>query len=196
MIFSFRIFKADKFPKIRVDFTFLLLIALLFLLRDRKNVRDILLVCGLHEWGHLAAMAVFGVRLRAVHLSGFGIRMITKKSGTEPLLKSIVILLSGPAVNLLLFLLMGRKVPETAMLSLGACLYNLLPFSQLDGGAVLELLISGSVHEYALRMALRLLRMALFALSAVLVYCYGCGLLPLPGAIFALCFSERQSHSP
>ncbi len=164
--------------------------ALLFLLRDKRTVGDILLVCGLHEWGHLAVMAVCGARIRAIHLSGFGIRIIPRKSGTEPLLQSIAILLAGPMVNILLFVLMREKMPEMAMISLGTGIYNLLPFVQLDGGAILEMLILGSVHEYGLRMALRLLRMALFAFSAVLVYSYGLEFLPLSAAILQCVINE------
>ena len=81
-------------------------------------------------------------------------------------------------------------MPEMAMISLGTGIYNLLPFVQLDGGAILEMLILGSVHEYGLRMALRLLRMALFAFSAVLVYSYGLEFLPLSAAILQCVINE------
>ena len=61
----------------------------------------------------------------------------------------------------------------------------------VDGGAVLELLILGSKCERELRTSLKLLRMALFALSAVLVYIYGYEYLPLSAALLLLCLHEK-----
>ena len=172
---------------IRADFSFCLLIALLFLLRDSHTALSIIIVCGAHEWGHLSFMALLRAKIREIRLSGFGIRIVTAKNGAEPLLKSLAILLAGSAVNFLLFALLREKSPDTAMLSLAAGVYNLLPYSQLDGGAVLELFILGSRYERELRIALRLLRMALFALSAVLVYIYGYEYAPLSAALLLLC---------
>lgn len=153
--------------------------ALLFLLRDSRCVLNVIVVCGMHEWGHLAAMAVLGVQIMEIRFSGTGIRIITRKSGTEPLLKSIVVLLAGAAVNIAMFIILREKMPDTALMSLGAGIYNLLPYSQLDGGAVLEMLILGNIHERRLRTALKLLRIALIAVSAVMVCVYGFDAVPL-----------------
>ena len=133
----------------------------------------------MHEWGHLAAMAVLGVQIREIRFSGTGIRIITRKSGTEPLLKSLVVLLAGAAVNIAMFIILREKMPDTALMSLGAGIYNLLPYSQLDGGAVLEMLILGNIHERRLRTALKLLRIALIVVSAVMVCIYGLDAVPL-----------------
>ena len=102
--------------------------------------------------------------------------------------------MSGPAVNIILYFLLREKVPDTAYLSLGAGLYNLLPYSQLDGGAVLEVLILGSGHEYTYRMAVRLLRLALTALSAVMVYCCGSEYLPAFAALLLLYLNDTAQH--
>ncbi|MBO5572363.1 MAG: hypothetical protein J5926_06610 [Ruminococcus sp.] len=194
MILSFHTSIADELPKVKADFSFFLLMAMLFLMRDVRTASGIVIVCGLHELGHLAVMAVFRAKVRSIHFSGTGIRITAEKSGTEPLLQSVLILLSGPAVNIILYFLLREKVPDTAYLSLGAGLYNLLPYSQLDGGAVLEVLILGSGHEYAYRMAVRLIRLALTALSAVMVYCCGSEYLPAFAALLLLYLNDAAQH--
>ncbi len=141
--------------------------------RDKRFVMNIITVCGLHESGHFAAMQLCGVRVREIRFSGTGIRIITRKSGAEPLVKSLFVLLSGPAVNILMYMLLKERLPDTALMSLGAGIYNLLPYSCLDGGAVLELLILGNIHERRLRLILKTARGVLVFISAVFLYIYG-----------------------
>ena len=162
------------------------------MLRDERAVLNAAVVCGLHEWGHLAAMAVFGKRIKKVRLSGFGICISTKKNPAEPLHESLAVLLAGPAVNILFYFLLRESAPDTALLSLGAGLYNLLPYSQLDGGAVLETLITGRIHERGLRRFLGLLRLALTAASAFLVHIYGMAAVPFFAAILVLDIRELK----
>lgn len=188
MILSFHICKANELPKIKADFSFFLLIALLFLIRDVRSASGIVIVCILHELGHLAAMAMFGTKVKGIRFSGTGIRITAAKNGTEPLLQSVVILLSGPAVNIILYLLLKEKVYDTAVLSLGAGVYNLLPYRQLDGGAMLEHLILGRQHEYVYRAALNAVRLMLAAVSAVLVYLRGAAFIPAFAALVMLYF--------
>ena len=165
---------------------------MLFMLRDGRTVLNAVVVCGLHEWGHLAAMAVLGKHIKAIRLSGFGICITTQKSPAEPLHESLAVLLAGPAVNILLYFLLKERTPDTALLSLGAGLYNLLPYSQLDGGAVIETLILGRIHERELRMALGMLRSALTETSALLVYIYGLAAVPVFAAILVLDIREMK----
>lgn len=169
---SFHTSIADELPKIKADFSFFLMAAMLFQMRDVRTASGIVIVCVLHELSHLAVMAVFGEKVKSIHFSGAGIRITADKSGTEPLLQTVLILLSGPVVNIILYFLLREKMPDTAYLSLGAGLYNLLPYSHLDGGAVLETLITGREHEYAFRTALRLLRIAITAVLAASLYPY------------------------
>lgn len=141
-------------------------------------------------------MALFGHRIREIKLSGFGICITAEKTGTEPVHESLAVLLAGPAVNIVMYLLLAEKVPETAYLSLGAGLYNMLPYSQLDGGAVIETLISGSLHERGFRTALELLRIAITAASAVMVYIYGMEAVPALAALTALYIGgQKQPES-
>lgn len=137
-------------------------------------------------------MALLKKPVREVRLSGCGICITTKKSPAEPLWESLAVLIAGPAVNILLYLLLRDRAADTAMLSLGAGLYNLLPYSQLDGGAMIETLILGRIHERELRRAIGLLRLATVGASAVLVYIYGMEAVPALAAVLVLSIGELK----
>ena len=99
----------------------------------------------LHELGHYIAIACFcskSVRIRG-HTSGFRIR----RSSSLSYLREIVILLSGPTANLLVFLLtlplgdaMDGYLKVLGYVSLVTGLSNLMPIEGYDGyGAICEL---------------------------------------------------------
>lgn len=144
--------------KVRIRFSFLLFNALLFSFRDGEMILSFYAVCLLHELGHIAALRLTGGELRRVELSCFGIRMTAAPAAS--LGRGVIVLLSGPAVNLLLYgaLRLADIGDETALLSLWAGIFNLLPYSFLDGGAVLDLLAEGAVHERQLRIFIAVLR--------------------------------------
>ena len=91
----------------------------------------------LHELGHLAAMGLFHRSVRSVALCGAG-TLFTPAEQYGAYWQDIVVSLSGPAVNLALggiFLSLDRT-SAFGMLHLGLGLFNLLPYANLDGGAV------------------------------------------------------------
>lgn len=73
---------------------------------------------------------------------------------------SAFVLLSGPAVNILLFAFLKAfgATGSFAMVNLAAGLYNLLPFSCLDGGALIDVFITGTIHEREWRKLLSLIK--------------------------------------
>ena len=87
--------------------------------------------CALHEMGHILAACLVGVRIKSVVFSGGGIRMLTDRASVVTNCENVLMLLSGPAVNLFLAaaLSIHGAVGDFAMLNLAAGLYNLLPFS-------------------------------------------------------------------
>lgn len=144
--------------KVRIRFSFLLFNALLFSFRDGVMILSFYAVCLLHELGHIAALRLTGGELRSVEFSCFGIKMTAAPAANIG--RGIIVLLSGPAVNLLLYaaLRLADMGGETALLSLCAGLFNLLPYSFLDGGAVLDLLAEGAACERQLRTFIAILR--------------------------------------
>ena len=61
-------------------------------------------------------------------------------------------------------------VGDFAMLNLAAGLYNLLPFRQLDGGALVDIFITGTVHEREWRGVLLAVRI-IIVLAGAAVFC-------------------------
>ena len=158
--------------KVHIRFSFLLFNALLFLMCDIQHITAFYTVCTLHELGHAAAAVMTGAGVRRIILSGCGVIMET---GTcIRMCDGAAVLVSGPAVNILLWLLLtaaGCSGPLRDM-DLAAGLFNLLPFPGLDGGSLAELFISGRVCEPLLRRLLLILQILTGAgLAAALLFC-------------------------
>ncbi|MCR5016512.1 MAG: site-2 protease family protein [Ruminococcus sp.] len=147
--------------RVRVGFSFLLFNGLLFLFFGGKMIFSFYSVCLLHELGHLATLRLTGGELRRAELSFFGIRMVAAPAADIG--RGAVVLLSGPAANLLLYAVLTALGCGgiTARLSLAAGVFNLLPFSGLDGGALLDMLAEGRPCERQLRTCLTVVRAAL-----------------------------------
>lgn len=79
--------------------------------------------------------------------------------------ESAFVLLSGPAANILLFALLeiSGAAGSFAMVNLATGLYNLLPFSCLDGGALIDVFITGTIHEREWRKLLSLFKILVIA---------------------------------
>ena len=96
----------------------------------------------LHETGHLVTMLFLGCHPSAVCLGVFGMRVEYPQSIRVSYLRSAVISLAGPAVNLLMAGLLfhkGATMHACVQLTLGS--FNLLPIEALDGGQALRCLL-------------------------------------------------------
>ena len=149
--------------KLRIHFSFLLFNALLFMLKDAGMILGFYAVCLLHELGHIAALRLTGGELRLIEFSIFGVKMTAAPAAD--IKKGAAVLLSGPAVNLLMYaaLVLTGNGGRLAALSLAAGTFNLLPFSSLDGGALLDMLAEGSPHERLIQSVLKAVRALLLA---------------------------------
>lgn len=123
-----------------MDFGFPAMIALAFLQSEQDFMRRMLFVSLLHELGHGFVMCLTGAGIREIRLHASGIQMLT---GSRLLStgQAFWIYLSGPLVNLVSACLLWHTQPETAVLHLGMGLFNLLPYSILDGGALLQCIL-------------------------------------------------------
>lgn len=183
MSINFRLFGV----KIRVEFTFLLVLTLMLLPTDSVELWRIGAVCAVHEAGHTAALYLSGGSLSEVILSGFGIRMIPVRNQILSSGRSVLILLAGPAVNLAVFFLDYCTTScsgSFAMLSLCAGLFNLLPYSSLDGGAILEELLGCRKYSAVILNALRLIPPAGCLAASAILDCF----FLLPAAVVTLYF--------
>lgn len=134
--------------KLRIDFSFLVFSALIFLVRDGMTILSFFTVCMIHEIGHCLAICLSGGKIASITLYGTGIIMKPCRSGLFSLKNELFILLSGSAVNITLYLILKNVggLELFSMLNLGAAVFNLMPYSSLDGGAVLRLLGENPRH--------------------------------------------------
>ena len=173
---------------VRIHFSFFVFNALIFLFRSSRLILAFYTVCALHEAGHLAALALCGGRVRAVEISGAGIRIVTRKGGTFPTRSSVFVLLSGPAANIAVYSVMklagcGGIFP---LLNLSAAVYNMLPYYSLDGGAVIACITEGRACERTAALAVKAMGIMMTAISAAAVLRCGITALPLLIASAAL----------
>ncbi|MGN0621148.1 MAG: site-2 protease family protein [Porcipelethomonas sp.] len=97
--------------------------------------------CAVHELGHLFAAVFFDVPIKGITFWAGGIRIISGKS-VRPFRHDISVLLAGPLFNFLgALLLLYSGSCEAAAVNLALGVFNLLPFSELDGGAAVRLAI-------------------------------------------------------
>ncbi len=96
-----------------------------------------------HELGHLCIMKMFGVGIRSVRILPVGISIVREeKLISYP--REILLALSGPMINLVLFFALCRCEGYTAFFAFSNLFYglvNLVPIKGLDGGAALENLL-------------------------------------------------------
>lgn len=155
--------------KIRVKFSFLLFNALLFMFRDPELISAFYIACVSHEIGHIIALKLTGGELKSIELSSSGIKM--SASPCSSIRNGIFVLLSGPAVNLLLYAVLtlcGVK-GLLPLFNLAEGLFNLLPYSMLDGGSVLNLIAEGSVYENSLQTVYRAIRIIVSAIILLIM---------------------------
>ena len=126
-----------KGTAVQIDFWFAAVLTFLLLFFPNGNAALCFVLCVLHEIGHLAAMTVFGSKPRKIQLGFFGMKIVADNKLVSPI-KEIIIAAAGPAVNLMLaVILYFLKRNEAEILSLGLGLFNLMPVSMLDGGHIL-----------------------------------------------------------
>lgn len=106
----------------------------------------------IHELGHVAAAYLFGIRVISIQMLPFGGVAIMDDTSKLTVLREIVIALAGPFQNAVMIasalVLRSFGVGDAAFLdyiiqgNMMIALFNLLPILPLDGGKVIQALIS------------------------------------------------------
>lgn len=115
----------------------------------------LLLAALCHELGHYLALQCFGARVEAVCITAFGAEIRVADRPALSYGRELLAVAAGPAVNILLALLLSwggqwqdkLYVFAGAQLILGA--FNLLPVRPLDGGTMIWLAFSWGIDPFA-----------------------------------------------
>jgi len=145
------------------EFAFFAVAALIFAC-GKSDIYAFAAACLVHELGHIIAVHAFGGRVGEVTFSSTGIRMRTGKSVMLPAICDIVILVAGSFCNLLSFVLV--RTGKFAEFSLILGIFNLMPFSGLDGGCIV--LTIGDIFCQS-RTAVILLKIAAVIITAAMI---------------------------
>lgn len=142
-----------KIMGVSIKVSFLLVAMLtLFSLYDRTGIAYCsILSAAMHECGHLVAALFLRLKVRELCFMPFGIGLRLKqdlslvKTG-----KKLALLFAGSLVNFITFgaiTLVNKGTTLFALTSLVTGVFNLLPVSSLDGGRILNELLSLSFTE-------------------------------------------------
>ncbi|MGE4158682.1 MAG: M50 family metallopeptidase [Planctomycetota bacterium] len=122
------------------------ILMLVFFVRDAWSFLGLLATIILHELGHALAARGCGAYVEGIVLQGFG--GVTQWTGYLSPGRHVLVSFAGPAVNLavgLAILVLGAPHPllhELMQWGLVLGIFNLIPILPLDGGHILEHLLS------------------------------------------------------
>ena len=132
-----------KWGKLDIGWGFLVLAAAAVLAGAGEALPAAVLSALAHEAGHLLALRLAGAQVEQVRLTAFGAE-IRADTRYLPYPREILCTLAGPAVNLILAVVLARAAGNdlAAGVNLVLGVFNLLPVPALDGGRILHLLVS------------------------------------------------------
>lgn len=131
----------------------------------------------MHESGHMLAAVLMRGKLKGISILPVGVNASIEESCTD-VLKSIVIYLCGPFVNMLLivigllinsyYLIPSDDMRFFIIINVYLAAFNLLPALPLDGGKIIR---AGLASRYGLMPAQRCIRFLSLFLAVILVAC-------------------------
>ena len=141
--------------KITVSFTFFALIILLVIFNKNDFLYFTCFFAIIHELGHLFSLNKFGVKICELKISLSGANIKTESFKRISIKKEIIILLSGPLINLCLsavlyfvnLIIENIDFNNLISINLGLGIFNLLPFYNFDGGKIIEILLKSKLNE-------------------------------------------------
>lgn len=136
---------------VRIKVSFLLIVLLtLFSLYDKSGFMLLAVSAALiHEFGHIVSAEITGCGVKELSFMPFGIKMILKTPlSLVDTKRKLLVLSAGCAVNFIIFVLFWMFcAKQAALIHLATGLFNLLPAGTLDGGRILQELLSLRCEE-------------------------------------------------
>jgi stage IV sporulation protein FB len=161
-------------PKIRISLTSLLLIPAV-ILDPSGTVITTVLAAFVHELGHLITIFAFGIGVKELSVTPYGLEIGTKRQ-YKSFGEEMAVSLAGCAVNFLCFFAFSRvtgyiKGFSHACLVLG--ILNALPVLSLDGGeALFAFLSSVTEHRKAVKISRALSFITLVLMWSIAAYIF------------------------
>lgn len=128
----------------RLDFSFFLLWAMIYLLGRERLILPTFIACLIHEMGHIIVMILSKKKIKSIEFRGTGIKIIPIYDKILSWGWDMAIISSGCISNFLLsMIIISFKIAplyDLACVSFSLGFFNLLPFRHLDGGCIVALL--------------------------------------------------------
>ncbi len=168
---------ADYKIKIRFDFTFFAVVALLVVIDTGGTAMLSLIACVLHEGGHLLAMALCGVVPEKITFYGGGIA-VARRMDNVSAPRRLIILSAGCAVNAVLAM-SGALMPQNSTMqvfsavNLLICCFNALPIGYFDGAEILHIILESIFQPRTADIIKKTIGIIMCALivAALFIYC-------------------------
>lgn len=144
---------------LRIDLKIFIFFVLFYLTKQIKLYATIMVLCVIHELGHVVMGLIMGLKIGKIEIMPLGLSVSFKlniddynkkiKKGNILQLKKIAIAVAGPFTNLIMLLIVlntniNLKIVSNEILAYAnilIMLFNLLPIYPLDGGRILKELI-------------------------------------------------------
>ena len=132
--------------RIRLGFGFFLIPALVLCFESGGYFLPIMLAYTVHEFGHIIAAKLCGMKITEIRFGALGIQM---KGNTQalPRLRRAAISLSGPLMNFLFFTLLLPFGSSWYGAEILLFIFHILPAVPLDGGMALYSVLCTAVCE-------------------------------------------------
>ena len=143
----------------KIDLKIFIFFALFYLTKQVKLYATIMILCIIHEIGHVLMGIILGLKVDKIEIMPLGLSVSFKinaddynkkiRKGNILQLKKIAIALAGPLTNLIMLLIVlytniNLKIVSNEILAYAnilIMLFNLLPIYPLDGGQILKAIL-------------------------------------------------------
>ena len=141
---------------LKIDLKIFIFFVLFYLTKQIKLYATIMVLCIIHELGHVLMGSIMGLKIEKIEIMPLGLSVSFKiniddynkkiRKGNRLQLKRIAIAAAGPFTNLIMLLIVlntniNLKIVSNEILAYAnilIMLFNLLPIYPLDGGRILK----------------------------------------------------------